>query len=49
MLADHSKLTQRGPARLVPTSAITTLITDDEADPGVIERFRSAGVNVETC
>ena len=31
MLADHSKLAQRGPARLVPTTAITTLITDDGA------------------
>lgn len=49
MLADHSKLAQRGPARLVPTSAITTLITDDGADAELVERFRAAGVNVETC
>ncbi|GLI26486.1 GntR family transcriptional regulator [Agromyces rhizosphaerae] len=49
MLADHSKLAQRGPARLVPTSAISTLITDDAADPELLERFRGAGVNVETC
>ena len=49
LLADHSKLSQRGPARLVPTSAITTLLTDDAADTGVIERFRAAGVSVETC
>lgn len=49
MLADHSKLTQRGPARLVPTSAISTLITDEAADADVLQRFREAGVIVETC
>jgi DeoR/GlpR family transcriptional regulator of sugar metabolism len=49
MLADHSKLAQRGPARLVPTTAVTTLIVDDGADPEVLERFRAAGVNVQTC
>jgi DeoR/GlpR family transcriptional regulator of sugar metabolism len=49
MLADHSKLAQRGPARLVPTSAITTLVTDDRADAAILARFRAAGVNVETC
>jgi DeoR/GlpR family transcriptional regulator of sugar metabolism len=49
MIADHSKLAQRGPARLVPTSAISTLITDDGADPAVLERFRDAGVTVRTC
>ncbi|KQO97000.1 DeoR/GlpR family DNA-binding transcription regulator [Leifsonia sp. Leaf264] len=49
MLADRSKLTQRGPARLVPTSAIGTLIVDDEADAAILDNFRAAGVNVETC
>lgn len=49
MLADRSKLTQRGPARLVPTSAISTLICDDGADPEILERFRAAGVDVQTC
>lgn len=49
MLADHSKLTQRGPARLVPTTAVSTLITDDGADADVLHRFREAGVIVETC
>ncbi|MEU1972981.1 DeoR/GlpR family DNA-binding transcription regulator [Microbacterium sp. NPDC019599] len=49
MLADHSKLAQRGPARLVPTTAISTLITDDDADSDVLAQFRAAGVNVETC
>lgn len=49
MLADHSKLAQRGPARLVPASAITTLITDDGADSDILDRFRAVGVTVETC
>lgn len=49
MMADHSKLEQRGPARLVPTTAITTLITDSGASAEVLERFRAAGVNVTTC
>lgn len=49
MLADHSKLSQRGPARLVPTSAIATLVTDDGADPDVLDRFRAEGVDVRTC
>src|SRR6478735_3194994 len=49
LLADHSKLGQRGPARLAPTSAITTLITDEDADPELLTVFRAAGVNVQTC
>ena len=49
MLADHSKFAQRGPARLVPTSAITMLLTDDAANPEILDRFRAAGVTVETC
>ena len=49
MLADHSKLTQRGPVRLVPTSAVNTLIVDDSADVEILERFRAAGVTVLTC
>ncbi|PDQ35994.1 MAG: hypothetical protein B5766_02280 [Candidatus Lumbricidophila eiseniae] len=49
MLADHSKLSQRGPARLVPVSAVHTLVVDDAADPGILERFRAEGVGVTTC
>lgn len=49
MLADRTKLGRRGPARLVPTSAISVLIVDDGADPSVLDRFRAAGVAVETC
>jgi DeoR/GlpR family transcriptional regulator of sugar metabolism len=49
MLADHSKLVQRGPARLVPTSALSRLIVDEQSDAEILERFRAAGVTVETC
>lgn len=49
MLADASKFEQRGPARLVPVDAVSRLITDTDADPAVLERFRAAGVVVETC
>ncbi|HWR86746.1 MAG TPA: DeoR/GlpR family DNA-binding transcription regulator [Rhodoglobus sp.] len=49
MLADHSKFSQRGPARLVPISAVSRLVTDAEADPAVLDRFRAVGVDVETC
>ncbi|KQZ85164.1 hypothetical protein ASD56_02005 [Microbacterium sp. Root166] len=49
LLADHSKLAQRGPARLVPTTAVTTLVTDEGADPEILARFRAAGVTVRTC
>ncbi|MGF2950062.1 DeoR/GlpR family DNA-binding transcription regulator [Microbacterium alcoholitolerans] len=49
VLADHSKLARRGPARLVPTDGISRLIVDDGADADVLERMRGAGVTVETC
>ncbi|MRX44760.1 DeoR/GlpR family DNA-binding transcription regulator [Agromyces kandeliae] len=49
VLADHSKLSQRGPARLIPITGISTLIVDADADPADLARLRSAGVNVETC
>jgi DeoR/GlpR family transcriptional regulator of sugar metabolism len=49
VLADHSKLAKRGPAKLVPTSGISRLIVDDGADAEVLERLREAGVTVETC
>lgn len=49
LLADHSKLAQRGPARLVPISAVDRLITDDGADLEALADLREAGVEVETC
>lgn len=49
LLADHSKFTQHGPAKLVPISAVTTLITDEGIDAETVARFAAAGVAVETC
>ena len=48
VLADSSKFGQHGPARLVPVSAINTLITDHGADLRTLNRFRGAGVTVVT-
>lgn len=44
--ADSSKLDQRAFARIVPISALDVLVTDADADAGVVERFRDAGVEV---
>ena len=49
VVADGSKLTQRGPVRLAPLSAISTLVTDRSADPASLERIRAAGIEVVTC
>lgn len=49
LLADHSKLRQRGPARLVPIASVSRLITDDEADADAVAALVAAGVEVETC
>jgi DeoR family transcriptional regulator, aga operon transcriptional repressor len=47
--ADSSKLAQRAFARIVPVSAIDVLVTDVDADAGVVEQFREAGVEVRTA
>lgn len=49
LLADHSKFAQRGPARLVPISSVTTLITDTDTDEETLERFRALSIDVITC
>ena len=49
VLADSSKLSQRGPVRLAPVSAISTLLTDDGADPVALERIRAQEVEVVVC
>ncbi|MFN8193740.1 MAG: DeoR/GlpR family DNA-binding transcription regulator [Nocardioidaceae bacterium] len=49
VLADTSKLTQRGPVRLAPTASVDTLVIDDAIDPSAVDRFRAAGVEVITC
>lgn len=46
VVADHTKLGRFAPHRVAPCSAIGTLVTDDKADPGIVEAFRNAGVNV---
>ena len=49
VLADSSKLSQRGPVRLAPLSAISTLVTDTAADAGTLELIRAQGIDVVTC
>ncbi len=49
LLVDHSKFAQRGPTKLVPTSAVSTLVTDSGADEEVLEQFRQLGIDVITC
>ena len=49
VLADHTKFSRRGPVRLVPPSAIGTLITDHGTDPEPLALLRSEGVDVVTC
>src|ERR1700712_1720196 len=49
VLADHTKFSQRGPARLGPPSVIDTLITDDGTDLEPLALLRSHGVDVVTC
>ena len=45
--ADSSKLGRHAFARICPTSAISTLITDDDADPAVVAAFEAEGVTVQ--
>nr|WP_272928827.1 hypothetical protein [Leucobacter aridicollis] len=49
VLADHSKLAQRGPSRLAPADKIHRLIIDDGADAAALSGLRTAGITVETC
>lgn len=49
LLADHTKFSQRGPAKLMPAAAITTLVTDEGADAAVVSAFRALPVDVITC
>lgn len=49
VLADSSKLAQRGRVRIAPVDAISTLITDDGADPENVGVLREKGVDVITC
>ncbi|GAA2251000.1 transcriptional regulator [Streptomyces ruber] len=44
--ADSSKLGRRAFARICPTAAVHTLVTDSAADEGTVRRFEEAGVRV---
>ena len=46
VVADYSKLGRSTLYRVAPAEAISTLITDDKADPAIVETFRAAGVEV---
>ena len=46
LLADSSKLDTSGFVTIVPASAVHTLITDAEASPASLERFRKLGIQV---
>lgn len=49
ILADSSKVAQRGPVRLTPIERVDTLVTDDGLDADSVAAFRDAGVTVTTC
>jgi DeoR/GlpR family transcriptional regulator of sugar metabolism len=49
VLADGSKLSQRGPVKLAPIKAVSTLVTDGSADPTALARIRNQGVEVIVC
>jgi DeoR/GlpR family transcriptional regulator of sugar metabolism len=49
VLADSSKLAHRGPVRLAPIEAVSTLVTDSGADSEVVDDIRDRGVEVITC
>ncbi|MCX8052883.1 MAG: DeoR/GlpR family DNA-binding transcription regulator [Armatimonadetes bacterium] len=46
VVADHSKLGRSALHRVAPTQALNVLVTDDKADPSVLDSFRAAGVRV---
>jgi DeoR family transcriptional regulator of aga operon len=46
VVADGSKIGRAALAKMAEISDITTLITDDSADPEQLQRLRDAGVEV---
>lgn len=46
VLADHTKLGEDTMFQTVPTEAITHLVTDERAEPAVVQRFQDVGVVV---
>jgi DeoR/GlpR family transcriptional regulator of sugar metabolism len=49
IVADSSKLDQRGPVRLAPIEKVDTLVIDDGIDADLVARFETSGVTVLTC
>ncbi|MBN1286566.1 MAG: DeoR/GlpR transcriptional regulator [Anaerolineae bacterium] len=46
LVADHSKFGKVASAYLAPVERITTLVTDDQTDPAILDRIRALGVRV---
>ncbi|WP_154794182.1 DeoR/GlpR family DNA-binding transcription regulator [Occultella kanbiaonis] len=49
VVADSTKLGRSAFARILPTNKVHTLITDADADPGLVAAFEEAGVEVILC
>ncbi|WP_163543325.1 DeoR/GlpR family DNA-binding transcription regulator [Occultella kanbiaonis] len=49
VVADSTKLGRSAFARILPTNKVHTLITDTDADPGLVAAFEEAGVEVILC
>jgi DeoR family transcriptional regulator of aga operon len=45
-VTDSSKIGRQGFAPFLPIASVTTLVTDDGADPGELDAVRAAGVEV---
>lgn len=46
IVADHTKLGRFSPYRVADCGSIRTLVTDDKADPEILQAFRNLGVEV---
>lgn len=46
IIADSSKLGSHAFARICPIERVETLVTDSNADPAIVEQFRTAGLDV---
>lgn len=46
LVADHTKLGKYATYKVAPLEAIDTLVTDDKADPEILDALKAAGVEV---
>jgi DeoR/GlpR family transcriptional regulator of sugar metabolism len=46
LVADHSKFNKVAPAFVAPITAISTLVTDDQAPPETVAKIRQLGIDV---